>query len=487
LISDRAKQFVRSSSIAGLALLALAGSAGAATDLRLIEAARNRNVSAVVALLKEHVDVNAAQPDGTTALHWAAQWDDLKMADALIRGGAHARAANDYGATPLALAAVNGSAEMIRRLMKAGADPNAALPSGETALMTAARSGHVDAVQALLASGANTSDAEHEYGQTALMWAAAERHVDVVHALVDKGADTRARSKAGFTPFLFAARAGSRELVELFLSKGADVNEVSTDGTTALLAATVRGFPSLAEWLLDEGADPNKDTAAGYSALHWAAGTFDTVSTHEYQTESGEWSALAGIQPRSAKIHLIKALLEHGANVNARMRRGPPRFGYTLGGGGVIGGGSYAGGTAFFLASTVGDVEVMRLLVASGADPLLSTNDHTTPLMAASGISMIEAESSSSEKQLIEGLKLTIELGNDIRAANDAGTTAVHAATYGGFNQIIQFLVDHGADINAYNNRGETPLKIANGIPMSGMFYFQPASAALLTKLGGKE
>ena len=473
------------SAVASVTLLS-AGLASAGSDLSLVEAARHRDTKAVSALLRQHVDANISQPDGTTALHWAAQWDDLNTAALLIRAGARARATNDYGATPLAVAASNGSAAMVELLLKAGADPNGALPSGETALMSAARSGKVDAVKALMTAGADVNAKEPEHAQTPLMWAVAERHVDVARALVQSGANPRAKSKGGFTPLLFAARMGDRELVSLFLDRGADVNEAAEDGTTALLVATVRGHVPLAEWLLDHGSDPNLDPA-GYTALHWAAGTFDTMSTHEYQMEKGEWSALAGIPQREAKLGLINALLAHGANVNARLKRNPPRFGYTLGGGSIVGGGSYVGGTPFFLATTVGDMEVMRLLLAHGADPKLATNDGTTPLMAASGISVIEAETSSSESKLLEALKFTMELGNDIGAVNDAGNTALHATAFVGFNVIAQFLVDHGIDKDARNYRGETALTIAIGIPMSGMFYSQPTTAELLRKLGASE
>ena len=473
-------------SVIACVLLAVASPASGADDLSLVEAVKDRDARSAATLVANEVDVNARQPDGTTALHWAAQWDDASTADLLIRAGARADVANDYGATPLSMAALNGSAPMVERLLESGAPPNTALPSGETALMTAARSGSVEAVRALVAAGADVNATELAMGQTALMWAVAERHVDVVRTLVESGANAGARSASGFTPLLFAARMGDRDLVRFFLEQGADINETAEDGATPLVVATVRGHAELAEWLLDRGADPNKDTI-GYTALHWAAGTFDTRSTHEYTTEDGEWQALAGIANRDAKLSLIEDLLARGADVNARVTGRMPRFGYTLGGGSITGGGSYVGATPFFLAATVGDTEIMRFLLAYGADPLLETKDGTTPLMAAAGISFVEEETSATESQLLEALKLTLQLGNDLNASNAAGATALHATAYVGFNVIAQFLVDQGAVVNARDKGGRTPLTIAAGIPRLGMFFSQPETETLLRSLGGIE
>ncbi len=469
-----------------LLLFAPAVRADAAGDQRLVEAARNRDAAAVAALLKARVDPNAAQPDGGTALHWTAQWDDLATARLLVSAKARVGVANDYGMTPLSLAATNGSAGMIALLLKAGANPNTALPSGETPLMTAARTGSVPAVKTLLGAGANIHATEAAKGQTALMWAVAERHGDVVRALLEAGADVKAASASGFTPLLFAVRMGDIDLVKLFLDKGADIESAAKDGSTPLAIATVRGHVALAEWLLERGADPDKDSI-GYTPLHWAAGTFDTMSTKEYTPEDGEWSSLAGIPDRAAKRRLILALLARGASVNARVKGRLPRFGYSLGGGSIVGGGSYAGATPFFLASTVADMETMRLLLAHGANPNIATNDGTTPLLATAGISIVEAETSTTEAQLLDALKLMMSLGNDIMAANDAGTTALHVTAYVGFNVIAKFLVDQGVPMNAKDRRGQTPLKIASGIPMSGMFYAQPKTAELLRSLGASE
>lgn len=473
--------------LAGVALSIGVGSHVSAAARPLpVQAMKDRDTALVAALIKEGADVNASLPDGSTALLWAAQWDDLPTASLLLKAGAKVNQTNDYGAAPLSLAATNGSAAMLQLLLKAGARPNTTLPSGETALMTSARTGNVDAVRVLIDAGADVNASEQVKKQTALMWAVAEQHSSVVRLLLDRGATLDAQSSSGFTAMLFAARVGNLELVRLFLDRGVDINAASGDGLTPLLVTVVRGHAALAEWLLDRGADPNKDSA-GYAPLHWAVGTFDTMSTREYTTETGEWSALAGIARRDAKLSLINALIAHGADVNVRVKGRLPRFGYTLGGGSITGGGNYAGATPFFLATAVGDMGVMQLLLSKGADANLATTDRTTPLMAAAGISIVEAETSASEAQLLEALKLTMTLGNQVTAANDAGNTALHATAYVGFNVIARFLVEHGAAINAKNRKGETPLKIATGVPLSGMFYSQPETAALLRTLGGTE
>ena len=472
---------------AGVVFMIGAASAVFAGSVPLLaHAAKDRDATTVSVLLKQGADVNDTLADGSSALLWAAQWNDVPTATLLVKAGARVNLANDYGATPLSLAATNGSAPMVRLLLGAGARPDTASPSGEPALMTAARSGSVDAVRALLDAGADVNASEPVKQQTALMWAVAEAHGDVVGLLLERGAALGAKSSSGFTALLFAARVGNRDLVSLFLDRGVDINTASDEGLTPLLVAVVRGHASRAEWLLSRGADPNKDTA-GYAPLHWAAGTFDTMSTKEYTTESGEWSALAGIVDRDAKLSLINALIARGADVNVRVKGRLPRFGYTLGGGSIVGGGSYAGATPFFLATAVGDIGIMRLLLGKGADPNIATNDRTTPLMAAAGVSIVEAETSASEAQLLEALKLTMTLGNQVTAANEAENTALHATAFVGFNVIAKFLVESGAALNARNKKGETPLKIATGVPLSGMFYSQPTTAALLRSLGGTE
>ena len=457
-------------------------SLAASSDLRLVEAAKKHDTKALRALLKQQADVNTPQADGATALHWAARWDDLETVDLLIRAGAQVNAANDYGVTPLSLACTNRNAAMVEDLLKAGADPSAALSTGETVLMTAARTGNVDVVKALLARGADVTAKEPWRGQTALMWAVSEKHRNVVQVLIEHGADVHARSKSGFTPLLFAAREGDLDTVRMLLAAGANVNEAASDGSSVLLVATVRGDAALAAFLLDQSADPNAD-GAGYTALHWAAGSWETTLTgglgFGITAQSGEWSTLSGLRGQE-KLELVRALLAHGANPNARLAKNPPRLGFSL----------FrlklAGATPFVLAAMSGDASVMRLLAQAGADPRLTMNDGTTPLMVAAGLGRVVNESRVTESSALEAVKLAVELGGDVNAANESGDTALHGVASQGADTIVQFLVDKGAKVNVNNKVGETPLMIAEGkVRLSSTNTFYKSTAGLLRKLGG--
>src|SRR5262245_34388133 len=194
-VNTRAKPFAVSCWRLLLASLLLIANLDGAGDLRLIEAVKTRNAAEIQRLLKQAIDVNATYGDGSTALHWAAYWDDDQTADLLIRAGAKVNAADDHGVTPLWLACANGAnAAIVERLLKAGANPNAAHVTGETALMSAARTGNRAAVERLLAAQASVRGSEKTRGQDALMWAAAQGHQDIVRALITAGADVNARS-----------------------------------------------------------------------------------------------------------------------------------------------------------------------------------------------------------------------------------------------------------------------------------------------------
>lgn len=494
--------------------------AAADRDLRLVNALKQQDRTAARALLNQSgVDVNTPQGDGATALHWAAHWDDLETAALLIRAGANTNAANSLGVTPLELASENGNRAMVELLLTAGANANAAHSNGRTVLMTAARAGHVEVMKQLVAHGADLNAQEPAKGQTALMWAIAEGHRDMVRLLVEQGADVRARSKAGFTPLLFAARMGDLESARLLVAAGADVNEavpkgnpgregdVQRDrgvlGVSALLMATVRGHVELAKFLLDQGADPNADSA-GYSALHWAAGSWEWFRTatigRVHSQDPADHSALFGLQG-SAKLEMVKVLLAHGADVNARVVT--PRYNITDNiprddsglvladdlGLDSVQSARLTGATPFALAAAAGDITLMRLFVEVGGDPQLSTREGTTPLMLAAGISRDLSGTFMTENRALEATRFVLELGADVNAVNDAGNTALHGAAHMRYERLIQLLVERGARLNVKNKDGQTPLTIAERRLQGGanpITNERSSAGDLLRKLGAQ-
>ena len=433
-----------------MAVLLSVGSLAAAGDLRLVEAVEERDQEAVHSLLQERADVNAAQADGATALHWAAHWDDPETAELLIRAGADVNAANDYGVTPLWLACTNGSAAIAGKLLEAGANPNAALPTGETVLMMCARAGNAEAVNALLVHGADVNAAETRRGQTALMRAVAQKQPEAAKTLIEHGADVHARSNGGFTSLLFAAQQGDLESTRILLATGANVNEATPDGMCVLLVASASGHEALSIFLLEEGADPNAVDAYGATALHYAVmkgiASMSGVSLANYVSHLF----------RPSMPELVKALLAHGANPNARLVDGPRLAGRSLR--------EAIGATPFLLAAAANDVSVMRILAENGADPLLATKGKLTPLAAAAGVGRVQDFTEAEEHNALEAVKLALDLGADVNAANDTSRTALHGAANLGGNVIIQFLADQGANLDVRDTYQQTPLSIASGV-----------------------
>ena len=476
---------IRCVSGCGLALLLSAGSVAGANDGSLIDAVKARDAEAVEALLGASADVNAPAADGATALHWAAYHDALPLADRLLAAGAEVDAANDYAVTPLSLACDNGSAGMVERLLEAGAAPDADRSTGETPLMTCARTGSVDAVQALLDAGADPSAAETWQGQTALMWAAAEGHTTIVRALVEKGADVHARTAGGFTALLIAAREDEPELARLLLDAGADVNAMAPGGATPLLVAAVRGHTRLAMLLLEQGADPNAGEA-GYTPLHWAAGSWHSELTGSLRgietARDEEWRSLNGV--RDGKLELVEALLANGADPDVRLVDHPPQFGFASQRFRV----SIAGATPFLLAAMDANVAVMDALGAAGADTRLATDEGTTPLMVAAGLGRVPAETRVTEADTLDAVQFVLDLGAEVNATNLVGRSALHGAAHIRSDPAVQLLVDHGATVDVSDQRGITPLMIAEG----GGHILLPglgggSTADLLRALGGAE
>jgi uncharacterized protein len=467
--------------VAGLAVVGALGLAAPAEDLRLVDAVKNRNRTAVRSLIEQRVSVNAAQPDGATALAWAANRDDLETADLLIRAGAKVNAANDYGVTPLSLACTNRSAAMVERLLNAGADPNAALWTGETPVMVCARTGNVETVKLLLSRGADPNAKETQQGQTALMRALAEKHPEVVRALIDRGADVRARSKGGFTALLFASQQGEIASARMLLAAGADVNATTPKNGTALVVAAASGREEFGMFLLGNGADPNAADAYGVTALHYALprGIAGIDSVSVVFRPSSEL-------PPTNMPGLVKALLAHGANPNAQIGKDFPPYSrspYALQT-------SLVGVTPFLLAAAAADVDLMRILLGGGADPHIKSRDGSTALMMAAGVGRIdERESSQDDANALKAAKLALTLGDDINAANARGRTALHGAAGIGANGLIQFLFERGAHLNTKDRRGYSPLAIAAGLAPRGgdsASRVYEGTMALLLKLGAQ-
>lgn len=508
---------------AAVVLLSVVGTA-AAEDLRLVEAVKRQDKATVLALARQRLGINVAQPDGATALHWAVHWEDVETADLLIRSGASVNAANDLGVTPLTMAAVSGNAAMIDKLLSVGADAKAALLGGETALMLAVRAGSLNGVRALIARGANVNASEHTRSQTALMWAAANRHPDITAVLLQNGADVRARSQVrttvlilggnrsagsaspdtpiaevplgGSTPLLFAARSNDLESARLLVAAGADVNDVEADGNTALIVAAHSGNAAVAMFLLDQKANPNA-MPLGYSALHAAVLRGNLADRDVRSTDP------------AAGLPLVKALLAHGADPNARAAKGTRlrRWSHDFA---LLE--RWAGATPYLLAARFLEIEMMRAIAAAGADASLPSNDGTTPLMAAAGAGYARASGTAAfiksrrdfsyynadptdnatripdeeERAAVEAVNLALSLGGQVTAANNAGDTALHAASALGMNAVIQVLADRGADLNAKNKAGRTPLMVARRNTGFGETMVNDRTAALLRKLGAQ-
>lgn len=496
----------------------LVAAAGLATatgqDLRLVRAVAEQDGPAVRALLAEGVDVSTPRADGATALLWAAHWDDLDTVDLLLGAGADVQAADDHGVTPLARAAENASTAMVEKLLAAGASANAVQTSGLTLLMTAARTGNVQVVTALLAHGADVNAATSATTSTALMWAVAEPHPDIVHALLDAGADPHTSTANGFPPLLFAAGNGDIEMAETLIAAGVDVNATGVDGTHALPYAIVSGHDAFALFLLEQGADPD-GSMGGMRALHAAVGgVYTWLGDWNRQHGGGGlfsgFGMMGGIGP-GRMLPLVQALLEHGADPNARITTsamimsyiGRPTKGafepFACGTGDLRGATPLwvaafemngAGGQIFGVGSsfTSGSAEILRTLLAAGADQHLTTNDGTTPFMAAAGLGRATftpreprgVRSPSAE----EAVTILLEAGADINAVNEADFTALHGAAFRGLNEVIEYLVEQGADIDAPDFRGRTAYRMAEGSKQSFQFQSWPETAALLKRLG---
>jgi ankyrin repeat protein len=516
------KRLVGSSAL-GL-VLAMASLGAARSDVA--DAVMGGDAAAVRTLLAHHADVNVAQADGATALHWAVYREDLETATLLIRAGANVKAANREGVTPLVLACMNGHAALIETLLNAGANANERLLNGETAVMMASRTGNVAAVKVLLDHGADVNAKEALRGTTAVMWAAAQGHPAAVQFLIERGADLRARSnpdsrgkapssreggKSGdprpsrkvgrdpnelpagpnfedrsggaLTPLVFATRRNDIDSVRILLAAGADVNQVTGYGWSPLLVATQNRYYKLGTFLLDKGADPNIANKGGWTPLYLAVDNRN-IEGGDYPVRKGDMDHL----------DFIKKLLDHGADVNARMKDNTEHR--------TVFRGQWVhenGATAFWRASQSSDLVVMRLLLAHGADPKIATRINVTALQVAAGIGWVEGITYEwSEQANVEAVKLLLDLGIDPNARAETGRTALHGAGHKGRTAVVQLLVDHGAklDTRDYGMTGADAggrlmehtwqaVDYADGLVRIGVqsAIAQPEAALLLRKL----
>ena len=434
----------------------------------LVDAIKSRNHQALHVLLDRHAGVNAREADGATPLHWAARVDDPESIQLLLRAGADANLANRYGVTPLMLAVTNGSVAVVNALLQAGADATAALPEGETVLMTAARTGQPAVVEALIAHGADVNARENWLGETAVMWAAAENHADAARVLARHGADLNAHStpttyarrtggqtvlpRGGFTALMYAARQNAIDAARVLVNAGADPDQADGDGVTALMVSIINAHYDVAAMLIEGGADPNVPDVTGMTPLYAAVdmNTLQFMHGRPPSTPSGRLTA----------VDLATRLLEYGATPDAALTTTILQR-HNSAGNRFLGEGT----TPLMRAAKSGDVVMMRLLLAAGADPTLRQTNKNTLLMLAAGLGRrfdqnadaLEYEYGT-EADLLAGVTLCVELGLDVNAANAQGETAMHVAAG---ESIVRFLAAHRGRLDVKNAEGKMPYDVA--------------------------
>src|SRR5262247_2496128 len=411
----------------------------------LVDAVKSGDRTAALALLQQKVNVNSAEADGTTALHWAVQRDDLDLVERLIKAGANVNAKNDYGSTPISEAALNGNVPIIDRLLNAGADVESSNADGQTALMIISRSNNVEAAKLLLSRGANVNAVEKFHEQTALMWAAAQSQPAMVKVLVDAGADVNARSKVnnwerqvtaearaiarpsgGLTPLLYAARQGCAECVKILAEAGADLDLGDPDNVSPLLMASLNGHWDTAEYLINKGTNVNKWDWWGQSPLY-AAVDLNTIP-HGGRPDRPSLD-------ETTSFDIIKLLLDKGANPNLQLKLLPPFR--SLGADRGVDQMLTIGTTPLLRAAKAMDAPTIELLLKHGANPNLPNIRGMLPLVAAAGVGSVDADT--------------------------RGWTLLHGAAFWGWNDVVKYLVQKGANLDAKDNRGFTPIDSALG------------------------
>ena len=425
--------------------------------------------------------VTTAEADGTTPLHWAVRFNDVRLAEQLLEAGANATAANRYGVTPLYLAALNGSSDLIERLLDAGANANEVGSEGETVLMTVAQTGVVEAADVLIARGAEIDAREDWHGQTALMWAAAEGHSPMLERLIEAGASVDAMSNVrewerqssdeprakwlppgGLTALLYAAREGCTGCVRVLAEAGANLDQTTAEEISAIVLALINGYYDTAIALLEAGTDPNLYDYTGRGVLY-AAADFNTMPMSNRPAPN--------VLPNEhSAIDVMRLALELGANPNAQLtRQAPYRSKIDRGNDTVL----TTGTTALLRAAKAADIPAIELLLEYGADASLATRSQANALMLAAGLGTTEQDTTGrfkNETDIVDTIDIMLGQGIDINAADNRGRTALHGAALMGFDEVVAALVERGADLTLEDRSGYTPLDTALGL--AGGFGF---------------
>jgi len=506
--------------------LALLGSTAlvVAASSALADAAMQKDLAKVRALLAQKADVNATQGDGTSALHWAVYNRNVEMVRLLLAAGADAKARTRLGSlTPVMMAARSGDSAVLALLLNAGGDAVTPNANGTTPLMFAAGSGTAEAVTMLIARGADVNATDVTNGQTALMFAAAQGRADAVKVLVGRQANPNAATKVspiitmgerykaktegkgtreitseggrsdisamgGLTALMFAAREGHLAVVRQLVDGGADVNLVSgADHMSALTMAIVNGRLDIAMLLLDRGANPNLLSKNGSGPL-WA--------TVDARWPERTWYPPASItEEKTTHLALLKTLVGAGADPNARIVRKPWYRTFH---------GDWAnpvGATPFWLAAKANDVEAMRLLIAGGANPSVPTTAGVTPLQVAAGYGIEPQVTNFAPNQRLAAVKYLLEeVGVDVNTRDAQGYTPLHGAALTANHDLLVYMVAMGADVkaragnifggegqadkDAAGGKGDSVADMANGPRAHNMQF--PETVDLLVSLGSE-
>jgi ankyrin repeat protein len=443
------------------------------------------------ALIEQGADINAISADGTSALHWAVHLGDEETARLLIARGARVDQVNRYGLAPLHVAAAEGRPKLVRLLLEAGASTSLRGRNGEIALLMAARKGCADCVQSLLAKGSDAHARDEAFDLTALALAAWSGSVESVAHLIHSGADVNASTRLGpetrfvepnagrashgdgilrggvpergsrppragqMTPLHYAAREGHTAVAELLVKNGARIEQPEANGVRPLLLAIMNDRSQTARYLIEQGADVNADDWYGRTPL-WAAVDIRNVELDgELNTQFAD---------RAGSLEIIRLLLARGANPNARTRESPPGRIWLMQAG-SLSWVDFTGQTPFLRAALAGDVTTMHLLLEHKADPNIATFGGTTALMAAAGVNWVYFQTfDEGQDRLLEAVKLCVSLGQDVNAANSMGIRAIHGAANRGSDAIVEYLVKQGARLDAKDHQGRSAYTWAKGV-----------------------